>query len=454
MEMPIPIQINVMVQKDTTIGAFLSMETEYYQLTDSSFYGTDLHLQTSKEHMSIRNKNLMLKNKPTSLFQEIKFNGAIAANKNQLNGQLIRDGEVFEVELFREGKPIFRPQEPQKPFPYYSENVKFTNKKDSVVLSGTLTLPNKEGKFPAVILRGGSLPNNRDGESNFHRFFLVLSDHLTRHGIAVLRYDDRGIGKSTGDFWESTVDDFSEDLLAGYEFLASRKEIKNEEIGLIGHSEGGLVVSMAASQCNAIQFVVMLGGLGIPFRKNAAIQRELRYKCGDITKEGLDFQNRLNEKTFLLMDSHLSSKEIFDSLYSFKDEFMEIDSDSIPKNQKRITPLSLIFTNLLKRSTSPKNIYSLNIRPSEYFEKLTCPVLSLTGTNDMQVPAKVNQEAIRQALIKAGNTDYKIVEIEGLNHSFQECKTGSIKEALTLEQTFSPKALDIMTMWILDHVED
>ncbi|HET6556981.1 MAG TPA: alpha/beta fold hydrolase, partial [Prolixibacteraceae bacterium] len=451
----IEIAFYVSSKKDSIISVTLK-EPISFMLADSSFNGTDLHMQSPDWLIKSQNKHLLkkqLKGEKVTLYQEIKFDGALTDNKNHLKGEFTYLGKVYQADLYRGEQPIFRPQEPKKPYPYRCEEVKFLNKKDNVVLAGTLTMPAKEGKFPAVILKGGSIPINRDGEVHFHKTFLVLADYLTRNGIAVLRYDDRGIGESKGDFFASTLDDFSEDLIAGYEFLASRKEINSEEIGLMGHSEGGVVVSMAANQCNVIKFVVMLGGPGIPFSENAALQTELKYKYGDLTKEQFDLQTKLNERTFHLKDSNLISKEMLAVMLSSKDGLMNIYLDSSKSNTEKRGFLKWQYNELIKTRNNAHFLSSLDVVPADYNEKLTCPVLYLIGTNDMLVPAKVNQEAIRQALTKAGNKDYKIVELVGLNHNFQECKIGSIKEASTLEQTFSPKALEQITQWIEDHVE-
>jgi len=451
----IQIGMNVMVQKDTMIGAIL-WEPTMCILSDSNFYGGTLHLKTTKKQIAERNENLKKRalaegdKIKLNIYNEIKFNGELANNKNQLNGELSLDGKIFPVELFRSDKPIFRPQEPKKPYPYYSEDVEFRNKKDSVVLAGTLTLPNKTGKFPAVIIQSGSNPLNRNGESNYHKPTLLLADYLTRNGIAVLRYDSRGIGKSTGNFDESTAANLAGDLIAGYQYLASRKEINDQKIGLIGHSEGGMVAAIAASQSNEFNFVVMLSAPGIPLRDGFKIQRELNFKNGDLSENLTDFFKKLDSEVENLLDQNMNSREIFNILNKSKYPEFDFSSDIPDDNFNK----KIMFSLILGKLTSPHYLFNLKVNPSDYIEKFTCPVLSLNGSNDMQVPAEINQKAIRQALIKGGNKDFKIMELSGLNHSFQECQTGSFKESSTLEQTFSPKALEIITDWIKTHVEN
>jgi len=452
----IEILFKVMIQQDSMIGVFLNKPTTF-TMADSSFNGTDLHLLYSKLQLRNWNKDLLekrAKGEEVTLYQEIKFDGALTANKNHLSGEFTYLGKVYHADLYRGDHSAFRPQEPQKPFPYFSEDVQFTNKRDSVVLSGTLTLPNKDGIFPVVILKGGSYPGKRDQDVNFHKPFLVLADYLTRHGIAVLRYDDRGIGKSTGDFWKSTALDFAGDLQTGYEFLSSRKDIKANEVGLIGHSEGGMVISMAASQNKEFKFAVLLASPGVVLRNLFDLQMEYYYRNGDNDKEQFEFWKYLDNEIYKLSDQSMESKDIFNALIHYKDEYANLKRNSIPEDPEIGIYKEIEFSSKLIQRVSVHNLFNLKATPSDYIEKLTCPVLSLNGTNDMQVPAKVNQLAIRQALIKGGNKDFKIIELEGLNHAFQECKTGSIKESATIEQTFSPKALDIMTQWILGHVEE
>lgn len=447
----IRIKFQVMIQKDSIIGVFLYQPTNF-TLADSSFNGTDVHLLSSKLQLKSWNKDLIKRQangEKITLYPEIKFDGKLTANKNELSGTFTYLGKIYQAQLFRGNQTAYRPQEPQKPYPYYCEDVKFRNEADSVILGATLTLPDKKGKFPAVIIQTGSSPLNRDGESNFHNPTLLLADYLTRNGIAVLRYDSRGIGKSTGNFDESTPANLAGDLIAGYQYLASRKEINGQKIGLIGHSEGGMVAAIAASQSNDFNFMVMLAAPGIPLRDAFEIQRKLNFKNGDVSENLTDFYKKLDSELESLLDQNLNSIEIFNILYKSKYPEFEfcsnIPNDDFNKN--------IMFSEILGKLTSPHNLFNLKAKPSDYIEKLTCPVLSLNGSNDMLVTAEINQKAIRQALIKGRNKDFKIVELSGLNHSFQECQTGSLKESLTIEQTFSPKALETITDWIKSHVE-
>jgi len=420
------IKFNVLKQEPSVVWAIMT-KPKICAFTDSCFNGKTLQLMAQKEKFALT--------------------GKITDNKNQFSGEFTINGKTYPVDLFRGEKPIYRPQEPNEPFPYYSEEVTFRNEKDSVVLSGTVTLPDKEGRFPAVILKGGSSPVSRDGEGTFHKNLLVIADYLTRNGIAVLRYDDRGIGKSTGNFWTSTAVNLSDDMIAGYKYLSSRDDIENNRIGLVGHSEGGMVVSIAAIQCKIIKFVIMLASPGINFRNLSTIQRESKFLLEDFPSSFHDFWLRTDSMIFTLLDRGKNSKEIFEETNSYLNDYFQ----NLPDSLRKISLLQTYLLINLRKRTSIHYLYLYNVKPTEIYQKLTCPVLSLNGTNDIHVPARINQAAIRQALLVGGNKDFKILEMGGLNHFFQECETGSEKEALAIAQTISPKVLEIITEWILQH---
>ncbi len=442
----IQFQMNVMIQQDTTIGAQL-VKPAWCLIADSSFYGNSFHLKSPKRPESFKGEK-----------RNITFTGELTADKNQLEGILTIATKEYPLQMRRSDKIVLRPQEPQRPYPFHSEDVKFTNPKDHTVIAGTLTTPQKEGKFPAVIVKGGSTPGNRDGEpqnpgADSHKRFLVLADYLTRNGIAVLRCDDRGMGRSSGDFRESTVADLAGDLLAGYEFLASRKDIQSDEIGLIGHSEGGLTVAIAASQNPEIKFIVILAGPGLPLKEVFEHQTILKYQNGDISKNVFDQENKISAKTYQLLNQSTEPKVIRDSLTRFLIKDIKAKAaSSFGVNAEIPIEIMMMMGDMISIRSGKHFLYNLNADPSEYIEKLSCPILSLNGSKDILVSAERNQEAIRKALLKAGNKDFRIIELPGLNHNFQVCQTGSLKEYLSIEQTISPNVLDIITNWIKEHV--
>ncbi|MDD3323022.1 MAG: alpha/beta fold hydrolase [Paludibacter sp.] len=338
-----------------------------------------------------------------------------------------------------------RPQDPVKPYPYYSEEVTFKNSKDSVTLAGTLTLPKKEGNFPVVVLITGSGPQNRDEELMGHKPFLVLSDYLTRNGIAVLRYDDRGCFASTGDFKKATTNDFATDVESAVRFLKTRKEIDQKHIGLIGHSEGGIIAPIVAVNCKDVSFIVLMAGTAIPGSELLLQQQYLIGKGMGIKEDKLHASTKINTHIYKMLNEFenvdtLKSK-ITTYLLNSSKELSKLD---IPKGKAMNDFIDVMLTQLM----SPWMLNFIRYNPTPMLEKVKCPVLAINGSKDLQVPANINLLAIKEALKKGGNKNGTIKELPGLNHLFQECKTGLPKEYAEIEETISPIALETMTSWI------
>jgi len=342
-----------------------------------------------------------------------------------------------------------RPQDPSTPYPYYTERVVFKNVEANITLAGTLTLPSAEGTFPAVILISGSGPQNRDEEILRHRPFLVIADHLTKSGIAVLRYDDRGVGKSTADFKAATTVDFASDAASAVEYLKTRKEIDGQNIGLIGHSEGGLVAPMVASSSNDVSFIVLLAGPGIELRKVLMLQQELIPRAMGASEGAIRKSITMTEEALQMI---LTSTDR-ETLKAALAKLIEKDYDSISAIQ--------MFPKLTKEQyvgMQSDNLSSqwfkhlLSYDPALTLEKVSCPVLAINGEKDIQVTAKENLAAISGALAKGGNVNVTVKELPNLNHFFQNCKTGSPTEYESIEETFSPVALKEVSDWVLKQV--
>jgi len=324
-----------------------------------------------------------------------------------------------------------RPQEPQPPFPYRSEDIAIVNAPGRVTLAGTLTRPEGAGPFPAVVLISGSGPQNRDEELLGHKPFLVLADYLTRRGIAVLRYDDRGIGKSTGDFGAATSEDFAGDALAAWQFLGARREIDPKRIGLLGHSEGGLIAPMLAARTPGIAFVVMLAGPGVTGEQIMLKQAALIMKANGASDAAIAANINLQKQVFTILREETTTPRIVERL------------SAIPVPGPKEASAALV-----KQSSSPWLRYFALYDPAPAIEKVTCPVLALAGELDLQVPVDQNLPVIEAALKKGGNDDYAVVRLPGLNHLFQTCKTGTPAEYAQIEETMSPVALDTIATWI------
>jgi pimeloyl-ACP methyl ester carboxylesterase len=324
-----------------------------------------------------------------------------------------------------------RPQEPKPPFPYRSEDVTVANAAANVTLAGTLTLPEGPGPFPAVVLISGSGPQNRDEELLGHKPFLVLADHLTRRGIAVLRYDDRGIGKSTGDFGAATSEDFAGDALAAWQFLGARRDIDPRRIGLLGHSEGGLIAPMLAARTPGIAFVVMLAGPGVTGEQIMLKQGALIMKANGAPDTMIAANIELQKQVFTILREETEPARIVERL------------SAIPVPGPKEASAALV-----KQSSSPWLRHFALYDPAPALEKIACPVLAMGGELDLQVPVDQNLPVIEAALKKGGNKDYTVVRLPGLNHLFQTSKKGTPGEYAQIEETMSPVALDTIAAWI------
>jgi fermentation-respiration switch protein FrsA (DUF1100 family) len=364
---------------------------------------------------------------------------------NAIAGNFKQGGQSFALDMSRgtaEKEAVKRPQEPKTPFPYYTEEVTFENKIDKNVLAGTLSLPSKEGKFPVVILISGSGAQNRDEELMGHKPFLVLADYLTKKGIAVLRFDDRGVAKSTGDFKTATTMDFAKDVQAGIDYLKTRKEIDKSKIGLIGHSEGGIIAPIVAGNSKDVDFIVLLAGTGIRGDKLMLLQKEKIERQMGVPENEIQKDQEIFKGAY---DIILASSANDNTLNSKINSYLKIQFGEKMNEQQ----LSAVTAQI----TSPWMVYFLKFDPASALEKVKCPVLVLNGDKDLQVPADVNLDAIKKSLSKAGNSKTTIKSLPNLNHMFQECKTGLPNEYGTIEQTFSPIALEEISKWILVQVK-
>jgi uncharacterized protein len=377
----------------------------------------------------------------------IEYKG-ILGKDNIIVGNFKQSGQSLPMNLSRgeiEKEKIVRPQEPTKPYPYYSEDIIFENKKAGINLAGTLTLPQKDSVFPVVILISGSGPQNRDEELLGHKPFLVLSDFLTKNGIAVLRYDDRGTSLSKGDFKTATSADFATDVESAITYLKTRKEINKKKIGLIGHSEGGLIAPMVASKSKDISFIVLLAGTGIQGDQILLLQQKLIGKASGVSNEDLQKSETTNRKVFDIVNKSTNLEQLNIDLTNYIKQTLKDN----PSAEKPAGMSDDDFVKLqVKQIANPWMQYFIKYNPAPALEKVKCPVLAINGEKDLQVPPKENLEAIKKALIKGGNKKVTTKELPNLNHLFQECKTGSPDEYSTIEQTFSTTALTVILNWL------
>lgn len=378
---------------------------------------------------------------------KIEYIGTLG-NDNIIVGTFKQGGQTFPMNLSKEiieKEKLLRPQEPTKTYSYYSEDITFENKKAGISLAGTLTLPKKEGVFPVVILISGSGPQNRDEEILGHKPFLVLSDYLTKNGIAVLRYDDRGTAFSKGDFKTATSADFATDVESAIEYLKNRKEINKKKIGLIGHSEGGLIAPMVASKSKDVAFIILLAGTGIQGDQLLLLQQKLIGKVSGVSDEDLKKNELTNRKAFDIVNKSTSLEQLKADLTAFI--LQEVKDNPNAEKPQGMTDDDFVKMQV-NQIANPWMQFFIKYNPALALTKVKCPVLAINGEKDLQVPAKENLDAIKKALTKGGNKKVTIKEMPNLNHLFQECKTGSPDEYATIEQTFSPTALTVILTWL------
>jgi pimeloyl-ACP methyl ester carboxylesterase len=330
-----------------------------------------------------------------------------------------------------------RPQEPHPPFPYRSEEVSFANPRaQGVTLAGTLTLPQGDGPFPAAILITGSGAQDRDEALMGHKPFAVLADYLTRHGIAVLRYDDRGFGRSTGNFSGATSADFATDAAAAYAFLRARPGIDHDAIGFIGHSEGGMVGPLAAPDSPGAAFMVLLAGPGTRSRDLMEAQRRAIGQSMGMTEAELDRAGPIQARLTEIAAGNLTQAEAEAAMHA------AIPDEALARSG--VTPAQRDM--LIARTSDPWFRWFLRYDPAPALSALHMPVLALNGSLDRQVLAQANLAGIRAAL--AGNPDVTATELPGLNHLFQTARTGGMGEYADLEETMAPVVLETVTEWI------
>ncbi|GMV27259.1 MAG: lipoprotein [Phycisphaerae bacterium] len=371
-------------------------------------------------------------------------------------GTLKQAGQEFPVTARRlaEGeKPasMNRPQEPKAPFPYAIEDVEFQNAEAGVTLAGTLVVPQTQGPHPAAVLVTGSGPQDRDESLLGHRPFLVLADHLVRHGIAVLRYDDRGVGKSTGSFATATSDDFAGDALAAVRFLMTRPEIDAKKIGIVGHSEGGLIAPICASRSSDVAYIVLLAGTGVPGAEIIALQGKLIAIANGAPADQAEQGAAMSAEVFRMIADGTPDDQVAARVREIAEQqFNAAPAAQDLGEEERTAKIDELVTQNMAQLTSPWFRRFLVMDPRENLRKVTCPVLAINGSLDLQVPPSQNLPEIEKAVKAGGNTDVTTRELPGLNHLFQRATTGSPTEYAQIEETFAPEALTLITEWITE----
>ena len=379
------------------------------------------------------------------------FDGTIAGDS--VNGVFTQAGfqGTFRLERGKDVRKTAEVHPPAEPPPYAEEEI--TYRSDTVTIAGTLTLPRGRGPFPAAILITGSGAHNRDEELFNFKPFQVIADFLTRRGIAVLRCDDRGIGGSTGSKMSCTTADHARDVLAGVLFLQGRAEIDSRQIGLIGHSEGGLIAPIAAARSSDIAFIVLLAGPAVTGDRLILFQMESGMRGGGAGEEQIRKTIQREERVFACVRADTGWEAL---AQTFRADAAEGIASMTPERKRAIPDsAAVVQASVDARLAAAKNRwfrYFIDCDPAKYLEAVRCPVLAVLGELDQQVPLSLNRDPMEAALKKGLTRDWKIEVIPKANHLFIPARTGAPTEYAGLQKTFAPGFLDLIGGWITRRV--
>ncbi len=359
--------------------------------------------------------------------------------KDSISGVFRQGGFESALPLIRQSsgeirKVLARSQVVNPPYLYDTTDVKIINKYDNVELAGTLTYPKKKGKYPAVLLLTGSGPQNRDEEIFGHQPFKVLADYLTKNGIVVLRVDDRGIGQSSGNFANSTIENFSKDAISAFDYLKKQPQVDKNKVGMIGHSEGGLIAELLAGQrLPDLSFIVLLAGPSFSIDKLMVEQLYAIGKAEGLSEESLARAKVINERNFEIVKGKLDTEEAYKQLQA------NMFREAVGNDNKQLD-------RELMAMLHPSYRYFMRIEPERYLTSIQIPVFAAFGSLDVQVPAEPNMKSLEELLPK--NATHVIVNYPGLNHLFQTAKTGKVAEYAEIPETFNLKVMSDISTWI------
>jgi len=403
-----------------------------------------------------------VKIKADSLFIEMNKIGGLYAGKmedaSHINGIWNQAGRTFPLNLEKVAKvaELNRPQTPKPPFDYLSEDVIYQNADKSIQYGATITIPKGKGPFPALVLITGSGLQNRDEEIAGHKPFAVIADYLTKKGYVVLRVDDRSMGQSTGDVKNATTADFAKDVNVSMDYLKSREEVNKKKLGMLGHSEGGMIAPILASQRKDIDFIVLMAGPGEKITKLMQAQTAAIMESKGMGKEAIEQYTNLYGN---LMQVDLTAKD--------KTELMEKMTKAVDEWKGKNTAELVAQTTGIYDEQSEKGFvdefaagisgvwfkYFLSCDPGPYLRKLSCKVLAINGSKDIQVVSAPNLAGIKASLAKSKSKIYEVKELPGLNHLFQTCTKCTVEEYGELEETMSPLALQTIGDWLDKNVK-
>lgn len=357
---------------------------------------------------------------------------------------------VLNLESFKEGEEeaLQRPQHPKAPFNYEIEEitVEVIGKDATHQLGGTLTYPKGDGPFPTAIMVTGSGPQDRDETLLGHKPFWVIADYFANNGIATFRYDDRGVGASTGNFEKATSMDFKVDAMAALTQIAKHEKVDEDKIGIVGHSEGALISALAAAESNDVKYVLMLAGPGVSGKSIAKRQMVDMARAEGESEEEIERSSHVNGDIIDLAASDLPREEAIEKVKVRMKKYY--DYQATDEERKELGDFDSYFDMATNRLFNPWIQYFLKLEPGKYIQRIKCPTLALIGGKDMQVSPSMNIPALKVALEAAPTTNWDVREIPNLNHLFQKSRTGAMSEYGEKIETFNPQVLIMMRDWI------
>jgi pimeloyl-ACP methyl ester carboxylesterase len=373
---------------------------------------------------------------------ETAYQGVFSADSNAFLGRFSQRGFKLPMKLIK-GDDIdllyHRPQRPRPPFPYTVEEVRIVNKEGGDTLAGTLTRPSGKGRHPSVVLITGSGPEDRDETVFAHKPFLLIADRLTRLGFAVLRCDDRGAGASTGVFATATPDDFASDVRAQVAYLRKRKDIDRKKVGLLGHSEGGIIAPMVAASDDKIAFVILMAAPAIDLFDLLLAQDSIAAKSEGAKRKDIDETITTNTRLFEIVKSSNDSAEAARQMVDYLDSAGASDRE---------------IEASLRQLGTPWMRWYIGFDPAINLSKTKCPVLAMNGQKDVQVPAELNLPVIDSLLKASGNIRYSTVSFPGVNHLFQPCRKCNVSEYVDIDVTMEEEVLQRMGEWLSAQTRD
>jgi pimeloyl-ACP methyl ester carboxylesterase len=384
------------------------------------------------------------------------YMGTLNTAGDKIEGTWAQSGMSFpfNLEPFKEGRPeatVLKPQTPKPPFSYEVNEFTYEGVNTKLTYGVTMTYPKDQGKHPLIILITGSGKQDRDETIFDHKPFAVIADYLTKKGFAVMRVDDRGAGKSTGDFNNSTTADFALDVEEHISYAKSLSMVDANKIGLLGHSEGGLIAPMVAARNKAVAFVILMAGPGVPITDLMAMQNEKVLKSVGIVPAAIDAYIPLYKQIMTTVISSSNKQEAINKSTELTKNWFNSTDKSFVKATTNISTeadINSYATSMAETLSTNWWKYFAAYNPQPAIQKLKCPVLALNGSADIQVPAVENLNAIEALLKKTGNKNFTIHKFEGLNHLFQKCTKCTVAEYGQLENTVEPEVLDIIGNWL------